>query len=1771
MAIFEWRQMKHTTSYSGVWVAFLVAGLMSHLSPAADLLRGPYLQIPTSESITVRWRTDVPTDSVVFYGLETNNFSSSASDLTPTNEHIVRLSGLTPATQYFYSIGSATQTLAIGIDCRFVTSPTAEHTGTTRVWALGDFGGLSMGYEDDRTNYVYGELAVRDSFVQYSATRQTDLWLPLGDLAYWGGTEEEFQTNFFWVFDEVLRKLPPMPAIGNHETYAVPQGQRFPYLDIFSFPTNGEAGGVASGKEEYYSFNRANIHFICLDSMTQSRATNGAMANWLRADLAATTNQWIIAYFHHAPYSRGSHNSDAPHEIEMREMRQNIMPILEAAGVDLVLSGHSHVYERSYPLRGHYGYSTNLSPGMILDPGSGRENETGAYFKATSGPLANWGTVQVVVGTGCCLEGQGGHHPAMFTDAAQLGSFVFEINSNRLDAAFLRETGALDDTFTIIKNNPRPLIWSGLADTTTWSLSLPNWSNTVTQADGDAFHIGDFVRFNDATTNRTVTLNGFLRPSGVTVETANTYAFTGSGSLSGPTGLTKMGTGTLRVGTSNDYSGVTTVSNGTLSVSGSQAIGDSSAVFLANVATASLVITNGETIGSLAGGGTSGGNVLLYGGTLTTGGNGDTTAYGANISGMGNLSKTGDGTMTLTGFTVLLGSLWVKSGGLVVDGSGSVTTINSQSIGADTGDNGTLTLKGASTYAVASDLNVGDLGNAVGTLNVTNNASLTVTRFFIGAANEPSSTASGTVNQSGGTVTETSTTLGDFIIGGRSPDSTNGVGVYNLSGGSLIANAAVGVGDWGRGTINQSGGTLTAAAAGGGLILQRNPVPGGTYNLNGGTLRTPGITTGVGASDPSFNSVFNFNGGTLQSTANNSSFLQALSRANVRDGGAVMDTAGHDITISQPLLQSDIAGDAGTGSLTKHGAGTLVLAGANTYTGGTDLRGGRLSLSADNNLGYATGSLSISNGATLETTANLILSSTRQVLLGLPGGDLQPDGAQVSAIIDVAAGTTADVRSRILGSNDNSRARLMKTGGGLLFLNNLNFNNAFSGGVYLHGGLTKTAPGPQFGDSILTQDNGAGLVSNQDGVFNAPSFIGSGSAVRQSGLGYTVHRNGPVRNVDDLVSFGGLTLQGDETAGDPSLNAGKVGLGGTNTFGGVGQAVVVNTNFTLAISQDANLGNIANRLILNSGILQVEHGAASDGTNPSVAVAASVTTTRHIELSGNAIINVLNQSDPKNAASAALNNGTVGWMSINLPGLVTGPGSLTKSGPGTLTIASANDYTSDTILNGGHLNVSADNNLGASTGSLTISNGATLDCTHGFFTTRQILLGNRGAILQPDGNTVSAIIDVTNGATLDLRGRILGTAGGDPVLEASRLMKTGGGTLFLNNLSFNNAFSGGIYLHGGVTKTAPGPQFGDSILTQDQGAKIVSNQDGVFNSRSYVGTGGAVRESGLGYTVYRNGPILNINNVTSFGGLTLQGDETAGDPSLNAGKVGLGGTNTFGGLGQAVVVKTNFTLSICRDGNLGNLANKLVLNSSTLAVEHGAASDGTSAAVPVAALVSTAREIDISGNVTIFVSDRSDPKNSAAAASNNGIVGQMTVSGPIVNGAAGPGNLTKTGVGTLTLAGANTYTGDTTISGGTLDLLQPTLQSNSTVTVASGAVLRLDFAATNRVAGLILSGVPKPPGPYNSANSSPHIAGTGSLLVMAGPSPVPVTLTNSISGNILSLSWPAGQNWTLQTQTNNLLVGLGTNWIDVPGSMALSSTNITMDAIQPATFYRLKK
>ncbi len=413
---------------------------------SASVTRGPYLQIGTPNSTIVRWRTNVPTDSRVSYGTTQGSLTSVAGNPTQTTEHEVILSGLSPATKYFYSVGSTSQALA-GNDAShfFITSPIAGSTNPTRIWILGDSGTADANAQ-----------AVHNAYLSFTGSTHTNLWLMLGDNAYETGTDSEYQAAVFNMYPTMLRQSVLWPTLGNHDTaHSANPPASLPYFAMFTLPANAEAGGMASGTERYYSFDYGNIHFICLDSMSSDRSATGPMATWLQADLASSNRQWTIAFWHHPAYSKGSHNSDT--EANLVQMRQTFLPILEEAGVDLVLAGHSHSYERSFLIDGHYGLSTTFTTTMKKDGGSGRADGTGAYSKPTLGPGSNEGAVYAVAGSSGQISGGTLNHPAMFISLNNLGSMVLDVNGNTLDAKFLRENGVISDYFRIVKGGVAPL------------------------------------------------------------------------------------------------------------------------------------------------------------------------------------------------------------------------------------------------------------------------------------------------------------------------------------------------------------------------------------------------------------------------------------------------------------------------------------------------------------------------------------------------------------------------------------------------------------------------------------------------------------------------------------------------------------------------------------------------------------------------------------------------------------------------------------------------------------------------------------------------------------------------------------------------------------------------------------------------------------------------------------------------------------------------------------------------------------------------------------------------------------------------------------------------------------------------------------------------------------------------------------------------------------------------------------------------------------------
>ena len=425
----------------------------------AVLLRGPYLQAATSTSIVVRWRTDVLTRGVVQWGKPLGQPDRSAQDSVLVTEHKILLTGLEPDTKYYYSIGAYKDSLQSGPGDYFVTLPKPGTEALYRIAAVGDCGNNSV-----------NQRSVRDALVQYMGSNYLNAWILLGDNAYYTGRDAEFQSNFFNIYkDNFLPRYPLYPSPGNHDYYdgdsteeKVQHTHQVAYYQNFTMPVDGEAGGVASHNPAFYSFDLGNIHFISLDSygieQDQYRMydTLGPQAEWVKKDLEANAHKgWVIAYWHHPPYTMGSHNSD--HEDELVHIRENFIRILERYGVDLIICGHSHDYERSKLIKGHYGLETSWdSTAFVVNPSSGFYDGTPnscPYLKDSSSGYA--GTVYIVSGSAGQLGGQQTswpHDALPYADVTHGGAGMLEIQGDRLDWKWICTDGQIRDHFTMLKN-----------------------------------------------------------------------------------------------------------------------------------------------------------------------------------------------------------------------------------------------------------------------------------------------------------------------------------------------------------------------------------------------------------------------------------------------------------------------------------------------------------------------------------------------------------------------------------------------------------------------------------------------------------------------------------------------------------------------------------------------------------------------------------------------------------------------------------------------------------------------------------------------------------------------------------------------------------------------------------------------------------------------------------------------------------------------------------------------------------------------------------------------------------------------------------------------------------------------------------------------------------------------------------------------------------------------------------------------------------------------
>lgn len=329
---------------------------------SAELFRYPYLQTDSSRSMRILWATSTPGKCEIRYksGEDTDWQTQSACNETPYLravtglgsdffQHEAVLSDLRPGAGHVYNVIHNGQVLARNIPFETLREDKNE---PVRFIAFGD-----SGVSDTIPRRI------RDTIVSKDATGNHvyphDFIVGLGDLAYDNGTFSEFDRNFFDQLsgkidradgkNSVLASRPFFGVLGNHEfgSAAVPAG----YLASFSLPLSSAA--PPEDAERYYSFDAGEAHFVVLDSMkfvgdtTANRLSQ--MLAWLDADLAATAKTWRIVFFHHAVFSYGPHGTRDGLNNEL--MRKLLVPILQNRGVQLVMFGHDHFYQRSKRMR----------------------------------------------------------------------------------------------------------------------------------------------------------------------------------------------------------------------------------------------------------------------------------------------------------------------------------------------------------------------------------------------------------------------------------------------------------------------------------------------------------------------------------------------------------------------------------------------------------------------------------------------------------------------------------------------------------------------------------------------------------------------------------------------------------------------------------------------------------------------------------------------------------------------------------------------------------------------------------------------------------------------------------------------------------------------------------------------------------------------------------------------------------------------------------------------------------------------------------------------------------------------------------------------------------------------------------------------------------------------------------------------------------------------------------------------------------------------------
>ncbi|WP_052949531.1 autotransporter-associated beta strand repeat-containing protein [Dyella japonica] len=1012
-------------------------------------------------------------------------------------------------------------------------------------------------------------------------------------------------------------------------------------------------------------------------------------------------------------------------------------------------------------------------------------------------------------------------------------------------------------------------------------LKVSSDANLGNAGGGLSFNGGTLTNSAAFTSGRSVNLGG----SGGTLDTAADLTLTGG--ISGTGMLTKIDNGTLLFTADNNYTGGTTISAGVLQLG------------------------NGGTTGSILGNVTNNGTLVFD--------RSDTLAFTGAISGTGALEQQGSGTTVLSAANSYSGPTAVRAGSLIINGDQSAATgVTSVDSGGTLGGKGII--GGDVTVADGATLSPGDVGSAPGTLTVKGSVALSDTSNLnvnLGQANVVGGPLNDLLQVNGdltldGTLNVSVSSGGTFdpgiyrIIGYTGALTDNGLNIGSVPSPdyflqtsiaqqvNLVNTNGLSVNFW-----DGNGGRGDGQVQGGDGVWQ-NASGNDNWTLIDGSINAP-------YQDSSF-AIFAGAAGTVTVDANlgavNASGMQFATDGYRVEGDAIalvgsapVIRVGDGTTAGAGMTATIASVLTGSNGLTKSDLGTLVLAGANTYTGGTTIAAGTLQLGEGGTSGSITGDV-INNGtlafdrSDVQTFGGAISGSGGVTQMGagtttltsnntytgattVSGGTLLIDGNQSAATgaTTVQSGGTLGGTGTIGGDVTVANGGTLSPGnspGTLTVHGNLTLNagavvdyqlgqagtvgGSLNDLTVVHGNLTldgtlnvSTTPGGTFGagvyrlfnyDGTLT-DNGLAIgTSPSANVFVQTSLANQVNLVNTDGLTLSFW-DGPGHANDGAITGGTGTWRLSDndywTDATGSLNA-PFTNGSFAIFGGTGGTVTVdNTNGQVSAS---GMQFQSDGYRVTGGAIQLAGGASTIRVGDGTAAGASMTAT----------------------IDAALTGGSM----------------LVKDDLGTLVLTGANTYSGGTDVHAGTLQVANDGNLGLAAGSLSIDD-ATLHTTGSFQSNRTVGLGG------------AATINTDDGTTLQLSQGIQG---------AGSLTKTGTGTLTLGGTS---TYSGDTTVAAGTLSAAVANAFNASSATTVQSGATLDLAGFAQSTGALTNAGTVNFGHAPGTTLTVQGDYVGQGGTLNFN-TALGGDGSATDMLVVTGNTS--GTTTVqvtnvGGTGAA--------------------------------------------------------------------------------------------------------------------------------------------------------------------------------------------------------------------------------------------------------------------------------